>query len=160
MFDANGKLIGIVNAKIKSSDVENIGYAIPSNVATSIADNIIYYCAGKDCESVQRAIMGVTVEIFDWNPVYNTETGIFEKRESSRVASVTAGSIAEGVFEVGDVIKSMTLGGETKNITRQFMMIDMMLKAREGDVVEFVIERNGVERTVSLTITKECLTQY
>ena len=41
LFNSKGELIGIVNAKIISSDVENIGYAIPSSVAINVADNII-----------------------------------------------------------------------------------------------------------------------
>ena len=37
MYDDNGNLIGIVNAKIVYDGVENIGYAIPSNGAVSVA---------------------------------------------------------------------------------------------------------------------------
>lgn len=160
LFDSNGKLIGIVNAKIKSSDVENIGYAIPSNVATAIADNILYYCDGKDCESVQRAIMGITIEIFDRDSHYNEEKGVFVKKEYSRVASITEGSIADGVFEIGDIVKSIKVGNVKRDVTRQFIVIDTMLLAREGDEVEFVVERNGQEKTLTVKITKDCLTQY
>ena len=53
LFDGQGKLIGIVNAKIVDEGVENIGYAIPSNVAVSIANNIIDYCYRTDTERVQ-----------------------------------------------------------------------------------------------------------
>ena len=41
LYDGEGRLIGIVNAKIVDDGVENIGYAIPSNIAVSIAENII-----------------------------------------------------------------------------------------------------------------------
>ena len=40
LFDSDGNLIGIVNAKIVDESVENIGYAIPYNIAVSIAENI------------------------------------------------------------------------------------------------------------------------
>ena len=71
LFDDEGSLIGIVNAKIIYDGVENIGYAIPSNVAVSIAENIIHYCYGTDTESVQRALLGITVSTSDSKAVYD-----------------------------------------------------------------------------------------
>ena len=59
LYDNEGNLIGIVNAKIVDDGVENIGYAIPSNVAVSIAENIIDYCHGTDEERVQIALLGI-----------------------------------------------------------------------------------------------------
>ncbi|MDR3318248.1 MAG: S1C family serine protease, partial [Clostridiales bacterium] len=41
LFNQNGKLIGIVNAKTSDTSIENIAYAIPSNVVRGIADIVI-----------------------------------------------------------------------------------------------------------------------
>jgi len=41
LFNNKGELIGIVNAKTSDSTIENMGYAIPSNVAINLAQNII-----------------------------------------------------------------------------------------------------------------------
>lgn len=41
LFNANGELIGIVNAKSSDSDSEGLGFAIPSNTALKIAKSII-----------------------------------------------------------------------------------------------------------------------
>ncbi len=41
LFNAKGEVIGIVNAKLVDEEIENIGYAIPSNIATAVANNII-----------------------------------------------------------------------------------------------------------------------
>ena len=41
LFDSDGKLVGIVCAKRTESKDEGIGYAIPSNVAVTIAKNIL-----------------------------------------------------------------------------------------------------------------------
>ena len=60
LYNDAGELIGIVNAKINSVELESIGYAIPSNVARAIADNIIDYCYGADCETVMRGMLGTT----------------------------------------------------------------------------------------------------
>lgn len=76
LYDDEGNLIGIVNAKIVYDGVENIGYAIPSNVAVSIAENIIDYCYGTDTERVQRALLGITVSTSDSKAVYDSTTGL------------------------------------------------------------------------------------
>ena len=56
LFNSKGELIGIVNAKIQSTTVENIAYAIPSNLAAAVADNIIYHCLDTDVYKPQRAM--------------------------------------------------------------------------------------------------------
>ena len=160
LFDAGGNLIGIVNAKIVADGVENIGYAIPSNVAVAIADNIIDYCYGTDTERVQRAMLGITVNASDSKAVYNAETGRMTIEETVSVDEVSKGSLAEGVLEEGDIFLSMTLNGEKSDITRQYQVIDLMLDVRVGDVVKLDILRNGENHTVEITITEDCLTAY
>ena len=160
LFDAGGNLIGIVNAKIVADGVENIGYAIPSNVAVAIADNIIDYCYGTDTERVQRAMLGITVNASDSKAVYNAETGRMTIEETVSVDEVSKGSLAEGVLEEGDIFLSMTLNGEKSDITRQYQVIDLMLDVRVGDVVKLDILRHGENHTVEITITEDCLTAY
>lgn len=41
LFDLNGSLIGIVNAKSTGYDVEGLGFAIPSNIAFEVAKELI-----------------------------------------------------------------------------------------------------------------------
>lgn len=160
LFDCNGNLIGIVNAKIVDESVENIGYAIPSNVAIAIADNIIDYCFGTDTERVQRALLGITVNASDSKAVYDSETGFVTIQETVSVYEISKGSLADGVLQKGDVLLSATLNGQNTNITRQHHIIDMMLDVRIGDVVELDILRFGEKHTVQITITEECLTEY
>ena len=160
LYDDEGNLIGIVNAKIVYDGVENIGYAIPSNVAVSIAENIIDYCYGTDTERVQRALFGITVSASDSKAVYNSETGSFTIEETVCVYEVSSGSLADGILQAEDILVSATVNGNTTEITRQYHIIDMMLNVRAGDVVTLKILRGGEEMTVSITITEECLTAY
>lgn len=160
LFDARGELIGIVNAKIIAEGVEGIGYAIPSGVAISIADNIIDHCFGTNVERVQRALIGISVSANDSHAVYDNKTGSVSIRETVSIYEVEKGYLAEGVLQKGDILLSATVRGKTIEITRQHQAIDMLLAVRAGDVVEFRIQRDGQERTVSLTITKDCLTAY
>lgn len=160
LFNDEGELIGIVNAKISSSSVENIGYAIPSNVVRAIADNIIDYCYGKDCESVMRGILGITIEKSAFSTAYDTETGLFARYEEISVHEVTTGGLGESILKAGDVIKSITIGDKAVTVTRQHHLIDAMLDVRVGDTVSIVIVRDGTEQTVSAIITEDCLTEY
>ncbi|MBR5263468.1 MAG: trypsin-like peptidase domain-containing protein [Clostridia bacterium] len=160
MFDGKGNLIGIVNAKIVDDGVENIGYAIPSNVAIAIAENIIHYCHGTDVERVQRALLGITVNATDSKAVYDGETGCVTICETVSVYEVGEGTLAHGVLQKGDVILSATLRGESIEVTRQYHIIDMMLDVRAGDVVTLSLLRDDEPLTVEITITEECLTEY
>ena len=55
LFNMNGELIGIVNAKSSSSDAEGLGFAIPINDAIKVAQDLLEngYVTG-------RPYMGIT----------------------------------------------------------------------------------------------------
>ena len=160
MYNSDGELIGIVNAKIVYDGVENIGYAIPSNVAVSIAENIIDYCYGTSTERVQRAMLGITVSASDSKAVYDSETGLVFIRETVSVYEVTEGSFSDGILQSGDVIESAVINGQLLSITRQHHIIDLMLDVRVGDVVILNVIRDGEEKEISFTITEDCLSEY
>ena len=160
LYDDQGNLVGIVNAKNIYDGVENIGYAIPSNVAVSIAENIIHYCYGTDIERVQRALLGITVSASNSKAVYHVQTGLVSIEETVSVYEVSSGSIADGILQAEDVLVSATVNGNTTEITRQYHIIDMMLDVRVGDVVIFKILRGGEEQSVSITMTEGCLSAY
>ncbi len=160
LFDSNGRLIGIANAKIVDENVENIAYAIPSSVAIGAADNIIDHCYGKDCKTVMRAMLGITIINSASRGVYDESTGLMHVEETIQVHEIDRASIAKGALQVDDILVSITLNGETKQITRQHHVIDMMLNARAGDTVEITVLRNGKECTVSFDLTAKDLTAY
>lgn len=160
LFNDKGELVGIVNAKIMSSDLENIGYAIPIGVVRGVADNIIDYCYGQECESVMRGLLGITVTTSALSTSYDSESGMFVKNEEITVYEVSAGGLGEEILKANDMIKSITVGEKTVVITRQYHLIDAMLDVRVGDTVSLVIVRDGTEMTVSTTITEESLAAY
>ena len=159
LFDVDGKLIGIVNAKTIESGVENIGYALPVAVVEAVVNNILDYCLNQDNENVMRPILGVTVQVVASRAVYDSETGLLIIQDTVQVQSVEKGQLGK-VFEVGDILVSATLNGVTKPLTRQHHLIDLLVTARVGDVVEFVVLRGGQEVTLSVTIDENCLTKY
>lgn len=160
LFDTSGELIGIVNAKIISQDVENIGYAIPSTLVRAVADNIIDHCYQKDCETVMRPLLGITVSTTALSTEYDPETGVLRCSEEIGVHDVTEGSLGASILQKDDVIKSITVADKTVNINRQHHLIDAMLDARVGDTVSMTILRGGSEMTVQTTITNDCFSAY
>lgn len=158
LFNTKGELIGIVNAKINSTSIENIAYAIPSSVASGVANNIIANCYGKDCESVMRCIIGVTLSIENARTEYDSESGILTKIEDVTVTAVTSGSLAEGKICVSDVIKTLQIDGKAYEITRSYNFVDAMLNAKEGSEIVVTLLRDGTEQSVSFTVTADSLT--
>lgn len=151
LFNAKGQLIGIVNAKIISDDVENIGYAIPSSVAINVTQNIIKNCNGKDKTTMQRCLMGVTVTINDSKAIYDEENESIRIVEEVIVVEVGESSVAFGKLQADDIVKSITLNGKKVEVTRNFMLIDTCLSASVGDVAIMEVLRDGKLVTVEIT---------
>ncbi len=160
MYNDSGELIGIVNAKIADTDIENIGYAIPSSVVRAVADNLIDYCYGKNCESVMRGLLGISIQTTGYSTAYDSDTGLLTRVEEISVYEVTEGGLGEGILQAGDVIRAIKIGERTVTVTRQHHLIDAMLDVRVKDTVTISIVRDGQEMTVSTTITEESLTAY
>ncbi len=141
LVDADGKLIGI-NSMIQSSSGSSsgVGFAIPVDYAMDLAQQII------DGKTPTHAQLGVSMaQINSQMAQYYdlpTDTGVY-------VANVYADSAAaEGGIEKGDIITSF----DGTAITSPS---DLQMKVREknpGDTVDVVVNRNGEEKTLSVTL--------
>lgn len=151
LFNSDGKLIGIVNAKVQSDTVENIAYAIPSNLATAVADNIIYYCLDTNVYQPQKPVLGIMIQVSDSHAEYDSEASRIKIVEKITVMSTEIGGAAYGILEEGDVLKSASYGDVNVEITR-LHSVDFLLNVRAGETVKFVVERGGVEQTLEITI--------
>lgn len=160
LFNDKGELIGIVNAKMSDSSVDNIGYAIPSNVAKAITDNILYYCDNTEKESVYRCMLGIKVSTTDLYTEYSAETGKVIKKEVVRIESLESYSTVKELLFAGDVINFITIDGVKHEVTRQYHVIDSMLNARVGSTVVMNVLRDGVAKDVTIEIVNSMLTAY
>ena len=157
LFNDSGELIGIVNAKSSSTEVDNIGYAIPSNVAKAIADNAIHYSDG----TVKRCLLGITVGVKKYSTDYDLETGKIRRLEEVVISKLEETAAAAEYLKVGYVINSITVDGITQEVTRIFHVVDSMLAARVGSAVTInITDTDGVTRDVSIPITENMLTNY
>lgn len=161
LFNDRGEIIGIVNAKIADTSVENIGYAIPSNVAKGITENILYYCDGTDKTSAYRCLLGITVAPGAASTVYDTETGKVHIVEQVVITEeVPTGSLAYGKLKKGDVLTAIRVGDTAREVSRTFHIVDAMLNARTGDTVTVTYRRAGTEGTATFTVTSDALSAW
>ena len=146
---------------MSDSTVDNIAYAIPSNVAKYVADNIIYYDKIDPAnDSVYRAIIGVNVGVDSAGTIYDKTTGKITRYENVRVDAVEGGSLSDGKLAVGDIIKSVEIDGKSYEIVRTFNVIDVMLTARKTSSVKFTVVRGGENITVEFDMSAVNLTAY
>ncbi len=159
LFNSAGQLIGIVNAKIVADDIDGIAYAIPSNIAIGVAQNIIDNSSDPDYkDGVWRCLLNVTVGSINSRRVVDETQGIVTICEDVVISQVTKGGLADGVLEVDDLVKKVRIGTREFEVTRTFVIVDAMLTARVGDVVVLEIERDGEAMEVSIEITEDCIT--
>lgn len=151
LFNAQGKLIGIVNAKSAVSTADNIGFAIPSNVAKYIAENIIHYCDKTDRTSAYRCLLGITVRTVALYTELDEQTGNVYRKETVAVDSISSETAAaNGYLKSGDIINLITIDGKTYEVTRMFHVVDAMFNARAGSNVVVNVTRG--EDTLDITV--------
>lgn len=160
LFNNEGDLIGIVSAKDIYEGVDNIGYAIPINLAVALAENIVYYCLDTDMKAVYRPELGITTEVSQAKAIYDEEAGSIRILEEISVSGVKRGSLSEGIVQEGDRLISIAVNGKEQRITRKYHAEDLLLEARVGDVVYLTVEREGEILTLELEITAMSLNSY
>ncbi len=142
VYDARGRVLGIVTAKYQSTGIEGLGFAIPINDAVEIARELIDngYVTGK-------AYFGIVVTTMSETDAqrYNYQAGVY-------VSSVTAGSCAEKAgMQQGDVI--LALDGKTVKDTTELASVKKDYKA--GDSCEVTVWRSGETLTLTVVFDEE-----
>ena len=140
LFNANGELIGIVNAKSSYSEAEGIGFAIPINTAMEIAQELIQNGA------VARPALGV--KIYDVSDAATaqqlgvTSTGVY-------VVEVTAGGGAEAAgVQAGDRIIAV----DDTAVSTSGSIKSYLADKNVGDTVNLQVERDGKVLTLAVTL--------
>ena len=141
LVDLNGELIGI-NSAILSKDGGNIGigFAIPVNMVKAVMDQIITY------GEVKRGIVGIKLR--DLTPEAAESLQLVNAR-GAEISEVAAASAADHAgIKVGDVVASMN-GVPVESAAQLRNALGLL---RVGQGVELRLLRNGVERSVTLTL--------
>ena len=141
LFNMNGELIGLVNAKSSSSNAEGLGFAIPINDAIQVAQDLLEngYVSG-------RPYMGIT-----YLAVTNAQTAaqLNVNAYGVYVVDVVQGGPADKAgLKVGDRIVSI----DGTEIARKDDLGTLMQQHTAGDTLSITVARDGQMQTVSLTL--------
>lgn len=142
LYNSEGKLIGICNARSEESGLEHFGYAIPANLALAVAQNIIDNSKANGSKGALRATLGVTVGTLASTSCYDEKTGKTYILETVSVHEVSFGSMVYGKLNVGDVLYSVQRNdGPEKLITRLHNLGNFLFDVRKGDTVTITFSR-------------------
>lgn len=141
LFNENGELVGIVNAKQSATEVEGIAFAIPiNNVLDILSDLKEYgYVTGK-------VDLGI-----DFTDITSDETAFYYgvNQTGCYVLSVDSGSNAEkaGVTR-GDLVTKVN----DTDVSSSSDITTALEKAEVGDTVTFTVSRRGTSKTISFVL--------
>ena len=141
LFNMNGELIGIVNAKSSSSDAEGLGFAIPINDAIKVAQELLEngYVTG-------RPYLGIT-----YLAVEDAQTAaqLGVNAYGVYVVEVVKGGPAEKAgLQAGDRIVSV----DGTEIATKDDLGTLMQKHAAGDTLSITIAREGQMQTINVTL--------
>ncbi len=161
LYNSKGQLIGIVNAKATSTSIENMGYAIPSDVVAGIADYAIANCDGEENRYIKKLYLGIGGVINSSKSVYDTSSSTVKLVEEIAVGEVSNDSIASGILQEGDILKAVEFDGNRYAITRSYSLPDSLWNAKAGvtALLKFYITRSGEDMTVEVAVTAENFAQ-
>ena len=141
LFNMNGELVGIVNAKSSSSDAEGLGFAIPINDAIKVAQELLEngYVTG-------RPYLGITyLAVTD----AQTASQLGVNAYGVYVVEVVKGGPAEKAgLQAGDRIVSV----DGTEIASRDDLGTLMQKHAAGDTLSITIARDGQMQTVNVTL--------
>ncbi|MBQ8291433.1 MAG: trypsin-like peptidase domain-containing protein [Clostridia bacterium] len=153
LFNAKGELVGITNAKNVEDETDGLFYALPITQIQAVVENIQANNGIAKC-----AWLGITSTVTASKSVKN-EHGTLDIVEEITVSEVIKTETSDGykpgagldTLKVGDVILSVTIKGETHEITRSYHLTDLLLRVREGDTISLKVLRDGTETNVNIT---------
>ena len=141
LFNMNGELVGIVNAKSSDSDAEGLGFAIPVNDAVKVAQELLEngYVTG-------RPYLGIS-----YFAVTDAQTAaqLGVNAYGVYIVEVVKGGPADKAgLQAGDRIVSV----DGSEVATQSDLGTLMQNHKAGDTIEITVARGGQMQTVNVTL--------
>ena len=149
LLNMNGEVIGINSAKLASTAVEGMGYAIPMSRASDIIENLMNKTTREKVAEGDQGSLGikgadVTSEAEE---IYGLPKGVY-------ISSVTAGSAAE---KAGITSGSVLTKFDGESITAASQLQNLLQYYKAGETVDVTLQVPGQnnsyeEKTISVTL--------
>lgn len=148
LVNAAGELVGITSMKLADTSVEGMGFALPINDVITSVEQII--SNGK----VTRPFIGISgFSLSDYSSYqlryYRIDTNLSDGIYVSQVTS--GGPASKAGVQQGDVIVKL----DDVEITTYRSFLSELYSKQPGDTVTLVINRNGDEMTVKVTLAEQ-----
>lgn len=172
LYDLYGNLVGIVNSKMASSSIDNVGYAIPINIATSIADQVIEQCDGSTKTSLNTRIKTLSLDALGFSYKNGKSNSNLAKDSNGNnewnvsynviVSSVADGGIASASdLKTGDIITAVKFGDKTyyasTYFNQDFELDDLLLNVGTNcNQIILTVFRDSETKTITINLTSEC----
>ena len=153
LLNMNGEVVGINSAKLASTEVEGIGYAIAISDVTDTLESLMNEETRDKVDN--HGVLGITVRSVDSevSEAYGVPEGVL-------VRDVTEGGAAD---EAGIEAKSIITKFAGKVVTTKEQLVDFLSYYEPGEDVELTIEvpdgKGYKEETVTVTLGENTNTQ-
>lgn len=153
LLNMNGEVVGINSAKLASTEVEGIGYAIAISDVTDTLESLMNEETRDKVDN--HGVLGITVHSVDSevSEAYGVPEGVL-------VRDVTEGGAAD---EAGIEAKSIITKFAGKVVTTKEQLVDFLSYYEPGEDVELTIEvpdgKGYKEETVTVTLGENTNTQ-
>ncbi len=139
LFNLNGELVGVVNAKSSGENIEGLAFAIPANTVKEITQELIQYGYVTGRPQLGISVAQITKPGMGWQTYYSTP-GLYITQSS-----------ADNGLKAGDRI--IQIDGTTINNAADVSTV--LDRHSVGEVVKVVVSRNGKETTVDVALTEQ-----
>lgn len=147
LANSNGEVIGVISAKIKNSDVEGMGFAIPIENAIEKAEQII---KGENSEYPYIGASMISVEDISSVPQLYGYMKNVEINKGVMIYSVEKNSgAANAKLKTGDIILKVN----DKEVSNMAYLRYELYKYKVGDTVKITYLRDGKEQTTQVKLT-------
>ncbi len=138
LFNLEGELIGIVNAKSSGSDIEGLGFAIPIDTAKLVVEELIEngYVTG-------RVSAGFTLV-----DIQDAQTAMYYRVSK---LGLYIRSSADPSFQSGDIITAV----DGKTVSTLADLTGILADCKVGDTVQVTVSRSNSSLTLPLTLTEQ-----
>lgn len=157
LFDINGSLVGIVNAKSTGSTVEGLGYAIPITTVTTVANEIVEHGYVTGRPQLGITVVGVTESNYSYlfGAGYYPELEQYATKTQKDGWGFTRRVVVPGVYVIDT---SLVVGYEDGSDT--LLYGDKILYVGETEIdestdVKTALSDYSASDTVSLTILRD-----
>lgn len=143
-----GELVGITSMKLSNTSVEGMGFALPINDVITSVEQIIEN--GKVTRP-QIGISGVSLSGYSSYQLryYRINTNLTDGIYVSRVTS--GGAASKAGIQEGDIIVKF----DGKEVTTYKSFLTELYSKEPGDKVSVVVNRNGTEKTIEVTLGEQ-----